>query len=135
MGIVKSPLSRVSELVFFSSILPSGTWQLQACPDVFPSLPLSTLSSSPFHCALHDGFGQIRVLGKSVEVEILAYHYCCVHRFTIVRTIVSASNVCCVLTPQSDCESMLQCGGTGHYPVAANQPGNPTATPQEGSCI
>ena len=41
--------------------LPAGTWQLQACPFsdvVFPPLPLSTLSSSPFHCALQDGFGQ-----------------------------------------------------------------------------
>ena len=28
-------------------------------PDVvFPPLPLSALSSSPFHCALQDGFGQ-----------------------------------------------------------------------------
>ena len=34
---------------------------LQACPlpdVVFPPLPLSALSSSPFHCALQDGFGQ-----------------------------------------------------------------------------
>ena len=35
--------------------------ELQACPFpdvVFPSLPVSALSSSPFHCALQDGFGQ-----------------------------------------------------------------------------
>ena len=35
--------------------------ELQACPFpdvVFPPLPLSALSSSPFHCALQDGFGQ-----------------------------------------------------------------------------
>ena len=41
--------------------LPSGTWRIQACsfPDVvFPPLPLSALSSSPFHYALQDGFGQ-----------------------------------------------------------------------------
>ena len=40
---------------------PLGLVELQACsfPDVvFPPLPLSALSSSPFHCALHDGFGQ-----------------------------------------------------------------------------
>ena len=40
---------------------PLGFGKLQAClfPDVvFPSLPLSALSSSPFHCALQDGFGQ-----------------------------------------------------------------------------
>ena len=28
------------------------------CDAVFPPLPLSALSSSPFHCALKDGFGQ-----------------------------------------------------------------------------
>ena len=40
---------------------PLGLGELQACPfpdDVFPPLPLSALSSSPFHCALQDGFGQ-----------------------------------------------------------------------------
>ena len=40
---------------------PLGLAELQACPFpdlVFPPLPLSALSSSPFHCALQDGFGQ-----------------------------------------------------------------------------
>ncbi|WP_419631123.1 hypothetical protein, partial [Thiolapillus sp.] len=40
---------------------PLGLGELQACPFpdiVFPPLPLSALSSSPFHCALQDGFGQ-----------------------------------------------------------------------------
>ena len=40
---------------------PVGLAKLQACsfPDVvFPPLPLSLLSSSPFHSALQDGFGQ-----------------------------------------------------------------------------
>ena len=40
---------------------PLGLAELQACqfPDVvFPPLPLSALSSSPFHCALQDSFGQ-----------------------------------------------------------------------------
>ena len=35
--------------------------ELQACPfpdTVFPPLPVSALSSSPFHCALQDGFCQ-----------------------------------------------------------------------------
>ena len=35
--------------------------ELQACPFpdvVFPPLPVSAFSSSPFHCALLDGFGQ-----------------------------------------------------------------------------
>ena len=40
-----------------------GLGELQACPFpdvVFPPLPLSAMSSSPFHCALQeiDGFGQ-----------------------------------------------------------------------------
>ena len=40
---------------------PLGLAEVQACPFpdvVFPPLPLSALSSSPFHCALQDGFGQ-----------------------------------------------------------------------------
>ena len=40
---------------------PLGLAELQACPfpDVaFPPLPLSALSSSPFHCALQDGLVQ-----------------------------------------------------------------------------
>ena len=39
---------------------PLGLGELQACPFpdvVFLPLPLSALSSSPFHCALGDGFG------------------------------------------------------------------------------
>ena len=39
---------------------PLGLGELQACPfpDVaFPPLPLSALSSSPFHCSLQDDFG------------------------------------------------------------------------------
>ena len=43
---------------------PLGLGELQACPFpdvVFPALPLSVLSSSPFHCALQDGFGQTRL--------------------------------------------------------------------------
>ena len=41
---------------------PLGLGELQAYPFpnvVFLPLPLSTLSSSPFHCALQDGIGQI----------------------------------------------------------------------------
>ena len=40
---------------------PLGLGELQACPFpdvVFPPFPLSALSSSPFHCALQDDFGQ-----------------------------------------------------------------------------
>ena len=46
---------------FFCSPLPSGTWGTQTCTFpyvVFPSFPLSALSSFPFHCALQDGFSQ-----------------------------------------------------------------------------
>ena len=38
-----------------------GFGKLQVCPfldAVFPPQPLPTLSPSPFHCALPDGFGQ-----------------------------------------------------------------------------
>ena len=40
---------------------PLGLADFQACPFpdvVFPPLPLSALSSFPFHCALQNGFGQ-----------------------------------------------------------------------------
>ena len=44
------------------SLFSTALWaELQACPFpdvVFPPLPLSTLSSSPFHCALQDSFGR-----------------------------------------------------------------------------
>ena len=51
--------------IFFSPFFPVlhcplGAAELQACPIpdvVFPPLPLSALSSSPFLCALQDGFG------------------------------------------------------------------------------
>ena len=51
----------------FSSFLhyPLGLGELQACPFpyvVFPFLP-SALSSSPYHCALQDGFGQTWWMG------------------------------------------------------------------------
>ena len=45
---------------------PLRLGKLPACPFsdvVFPPLPPSALSSSPFHCALQDGFGQICLTG------------------------------------------------------------------------
>ena len=51
----------VSSILFPVLYCPLELGELQACsfPDVvFPPLPLSALSSSPFHCALLDGFGQ-----------------------------------------------------------------------------
>ena len=47
--------------IFSCSQCPLGLGKLQACPFsdvVFLHLPLSALSSSPFHCALQDDFGQ-----------------------------------------------------------------------------
>ena len=45
----------------FSIFFPVLHCELQACPFpdvIFPPLPLSALSSFPFHCALQDDFGQ-----------------------------------------------------------------------------
>ena len=47
---------------------PLGLGKLQACPFldvVFPPLPLSAWSSSPFHCALQDGYHHLKSLRKS----------------------------------------------------------------------
>ena len=47
--------------IFYVLHCPLGLGELQICPlpdVVFPPLPLSALSSAPFHCALQDGFGQ-----------------------------------------------------------------------------
>ena len=67
----------------FSPVLhcPLGLAELQACPfpyAVFPSLSLSALSSSPFHCALQDG------LARPDERETWPYHWS-LRLFTIVR--------------------------------------------------
>ena len=46
---------------------PLGLGELQACPFpdvIFPPLPLSALSSSPFHCALQDGSTTIQMVTK-----------------------------------------------------------------------
>ena len=49
-------------------LFSTALWDLanaRACPFpdvVFPPLPLSILSSSPFHCALRDGFGHHRTI-------------------------------------------------------------------------
>ena len=55
-------ISQPVSSIFPCSPLPSVTWRTQACPFpdvVFPPLPLSALSSSPFHCASQYGFGQM----------------------------------------------------------------------------
>ena len=76
----------------FSPVHHCPLWlcELQACPFpyvVFPPLPLSALSSFPFHCALQDGFGQ------TDEWETWPYH-CSLRLFTIVRKSSSGSIAC-----------------------------------------
>ena len=61
--LISQPVSSFFFLLFFLSVLhcPLGLAKLQAgpLPDVvFPPFLLSSLSSSPFHCALQDGFAQ-----------------------------------------------------------------------------
>ena len=53
--------NEILQPVFSVFPCPLGLAELQACPFpdvVFLPLPLSASSSSPFHCALQDGFGQ-----------------------------------------------------------------------------
>ena len=64
--------------LFFLILCSLGFGQLQACPfpDImFPSFFLSTLSSSPVHCALQDGFGQTSWREDHVSLRL----------FTVVR--------------------------------------------------
>ena len=61
----------------WSSPSPRGQWRTgkiekTGCVIVFPPLPLSTLSSSPFHCALQDGFSRTLWTGG---MTIPPYHY------------------------------------------------------------
>ena len=68
--------------IFPCSPLTLGLAELQACPFpdvVFPPLPLSALSSSPFQCALQDGFG------RHDEQETWPHH-CSFRLFTMVRS-------------------------------------------------
>ena len=61
VGAAQMILQPVFSIVFPVRHCPLGLAELQACPFpyvVFPPLPLSALSSSPFHCALQDGFSQ-----------------------------------------------------------------------------
>ena len=61
VGAPQMVLQPVFSIFSYSLQCPLGLAELQGCPFpdvVFPPLPLSALSSSPFHCALQDGFGQ-----------------------------------------------------------------------------
>ena len=54
-------ISKPVSSIFAVLHCPLGLGKLQACPFsdvVFPPILLSALSSSPFHCALQDSFGQ-----------------------------------------------------------------------------
>ena len=53
-------ISQPMSSIFSVPHCPLGLGELQASPfpDVFPPLPLSALSPSPFHCALQNGSGQ-----------------------------------------------------------------------------
>ena len=58
---------------------PLGLAELQACPFpdvVFPPLPLSALSSSPFHCDLQDGFGHTWWTGNmTIPLQFASLYY------------------------------------------------------------
>ena len=61
VGAPQMILQPVTSIFPCSPHTPLGLGKLQACPFpdvVFPPLPLSAVSSSPFHCALQDGLGQ-----------------------------------------------------------------------------
>ena len=64
--------------IFSCSPLPSGTWRTPACPFldvVFQLLPLSALSSSSFHCALQNGFGQTWWTGNmTIPLQFASLH-------------------------------------------------------------
>ena len=73
-------ISQPAFSIFSCSPLPSGLAGLQACPFpdvVFPPLSLSALSSSPFHCALQDGFGQTWWTGDMTILLQFASLYNC----------------------------------------------------------
>ena len=64
----------------FFLVLHCPLWlaELQACPFpyvVVPPLPLSALSSSPFHCALQDGFGQTWWMGDmTITLQFASFY-------------------------------------------------------------
>ena len=81
-GVVGAPQMTSQPGPPFFSVLhcPLGHGELQACPFpdvVFPPLFLSALSSSPFHCALQDGFGQTWWMGDMyVPLQFASLYDC-----------------------------------------------------------
>ena len=69
-------ISQPVSSIFLCSRLPLGLGELQACPFldvVFPPLFMSALSSSPFHCALLDGFGKTWWMGdKTIPLQFVS---------------------------------------------------------------
>ena len=59
------------------SLLGLAELQARPFPDVvFPQLPLSALSSPPFHCALQDGFGKICSDVKMADCHVAEQKEC-----------------------------------------------------------
>ena len=62
---------------------PLGLAELQVCPFpdvVFPPLPLPAVSSSPFHCALQDGFGQTWwTADMTIPLQIASLYDVCIN--------------------------------------------------------
>ena len=69
----------ISQLVFSlspRSPLPSGTWRTPGLSILWCRLPPSSsaFSSSPFHCALQDGFGQTLWTGDmSIQLQFASF--------------------------------------------------------------
>ena len=81
VGAAQMTLQPVSS-IFLCSPLPSWTWQTPCLSIPWRCLPplfLSTLSSSPFQCALQD------ILARPDEWETRPYH-CSLRLFTMVRS-------------------------------------------------
>ena len=102
MGVIGAPQmasKRVSSILL-GFHCPLGLGELWACsmcsfPDVvFPTLFLSALSSSPFNCALQDGFGH-------TDERNTCPHHCSLRLFTIVRWSSCGPIACWILARTS----------------------------------
>ena len=110
---------------------PLGLAEPQACPFldvVFPPLPLSALSSSPFHCALQDGFGHSflqeghqEMFWHGQEHPLFDVVYCYIWRYTVY---IWASHTQAWV--QQDGELAVWPQATGHK--APPQSGAPSAS-------
>ena len=63
--------------IFPCSPLPSGTCRTPGLSIPWCCFPLSALSSSPFHCALQDGFGQTWWTGNmTIPLQFASFYNC-----------------------------------------------------------